>query len=135
MRKDNDNIKYRVVRLEDGSFQTMTEKEASEYESRRKVRNAFQRLQNQQLERDKEMELRRKISNGEIKLEPTAEEKGKEGKRDKRWNMGCFIVMFIFIASGIPLATKGEGPIGSFVIAIIGLIIAYYVAKAISNRD
>lgn len=84
------------------------------------------------------MEIRRKIVNGEIKIESTETEKKEENRkrnRDNRWNIGCFIVMFIFIAGGIPVATKGEGPIGTFVITIIGLVIAYYVAKAVSNRD
>lgn len=53
----------------------------------------------------------------------------------KSGNIGCFIVIFLLIASGIPAAAKGEGPIGVIVVVIIGLIVAYYVAKAVSGTD
>lgn len=39
------------------------------------------------------------------------------------------------IAAGIPAATKGEGPIGTIVIVIGGLALAYYMAKALTGRD
>lgn len=49
--------------------------------------------------------------------------------------IGCFIVTFLMIAAGIPAATKGEGPIGTIVIVIGGLAVAYYMAKALTGRD
>ena len=49
--------------------------------------------------------------------------------------LGCFIVTFLMIAAGIPAATKGEGPIGTIVIVIGGLALAYYMAKALTGRD
>lgn len=49
--------------------------------------------------------------------------------------VGCFIVTFLMIAAGIPAATKGEGPIGTIVIVIGGLALAYYMAKALTGRD
>lgn len=55
-------------------------------------------------------------------------DKGKDG-------IGCFIVAFLMIAAGIPAATKGEGPIGTFVVTIGGLAFAYYIAKALTGRD
>lgn len=49
--------------------------------------------------------------------------------------IGCFIVTFLMIAAGIPAATKGEGPIGTIVIVIGGLALAYYMAKTLTGRD
>ena len=49
--------------------------------------------------------------------------------------IGCFILTFLMIAAGIPAATKGEGPIGTIVIVIGGLALAYYMAKALTGRD
>lgn len=49
--------------------------------------------------------------------------------------IGCFIVTFLMIAAGIPAATKGEGPIGTIVIVIGGLALAYYMAKVLTGRD
>lgn len=49
--------------------------------------------------------------------------------------VGCFIVTFLMIAAGIPAATKGEGPIGTIVIIIGGLALAYYMSKALTGRD
>lgn len=49
--------------------------------------------------------------------------------------IGCFIVTFLMIAAGIPAATKGEAPIGTIVIVIGGLALAYYMAKALTGRD
>ena len=49
--------------------------------------------------------------------------------------IGCFIVTFLMIAAGIPAATKGEGPIGTIVIVIGGLALAYYMAKDLTGRD
>lgn len=49
--------------------------------------------------------------------------------------IGCFIVTFLMIAAGIPATTKGEGPIGTIVIVIGGLALAYYMAKALTGRD
>lgn len=43
---------------------------------------------------------------------------------NKKGSIGCFIVMFLLIASGIPAAVKGEGPIGTIVVVIFGLIVA-----------
>lgn len=59
----------------------------------------------------------------------------KEQKDKDKVPTGCFIVVFLMLAAGIPAATKGEGPIGTFVVVIVGLIIAYYIAKAITGRD
>ena len=39
------------------------------------------------------------------------------------------------IAAGIPAATKGEGPIGTIVIVILGIALAWYIAKALSGKD
>ena len=56
-------------------------------------------------------------------------------KNNSNGSWGCFIVIFLFIAAGIPDATKGEGPIGTIVVVILGLVIAYYIAKAMSGKD
>lgn len=56
-----------------------------------------------------------------------------EKKNNGSW--GCFIVIFLLIAAGIPAATKGEGPIGTIVIVIGGIALAYYIAKAMSRKD
>lgn len=56
-----------------------------------------------------------------------------EQKDDKKGGIGCFILVFLMLASGIPLATEGEGPIGTFV--VIGLIGAYYLAKVLTGRE
>lgn len=48
---------------------------------------------------------------------------------------GCFIIVFLIIAAGIPAATKGEGPIGTLVIVILGIALAWYIAKAMSGKD
>lgn len=61
------------------------------------------------------------------------EEKKSDNKNNGSW--GCFIITFLIIAAGIPAATKGEGPIGTIVVVILGLAIAYYVAKALSGKD
>lgn len=55
---------------------------------------------------------------------------------EKKGNIGCFIVLFLFIASGIPPALKHakEGPIGSFVIIILGIALAWYVAKSLTKN-
>lgn len=58
-----------------------------------------------------------------------------EQKDDKKGGIGCFILVFLMFASGIPLATEGEGPIGTFVVVVIGLIGAYYLAKVLTGRD
>ena len=59
-----------------------------------------------------------------------------EEQNDKgKGGIGCFIVTFLMIAAGIPAATKGEGPIGTIVIVIGGLALAYYMAKALTGRD
>ena len=49
---------------------------------------------------------------------------------------GCFIITFLITASGIPsvLAHAEEGPIGSTVILIFGVVVAWYVAKALSDN-
>lgn len=54
---------------------------------------------------------------------------------DNKQNTGCFIIIFIFLISGIPAATKGEGPIGAIVISIGSLFIAYLLAKKLSDKD
>lgn len=53
-------------------------------------------------------------------------EKGKENK-------GCFIITFIVIASGIfpALHSANEGPIGSFIVVILGICVAWGIAKAL----
>lgn len=56
-------------------------------------------------------------------------------KNNSNGSWGCFIVIFLFIAAGIPAATKGEGPIGTIVVVILGLVIAYYIAIAMSGKD
>ena len=38
------------------------------------------------------------------------------------------------IAAGIPAATKGDGPIGTIVIVILGIALARYIAKALSGK-
>lgn len=55
--------------------------------------------------------------------------------KNERGSIGCFIITFLLIASGIPmaLAQGKEGPIGSFVIVIFGIAVAWYVAKALSG--
>ncbi len=58
-----------------------------------------------------------------------------EQKDDKKGGIGCFILVFLMLASGIPLAAEGEGPIGTFVVVVIGLIGAYYLAKVLTGRD
>lgn len=57
-------------------------------------------------------------------------------ENDKKGNTGCFIITFLVIAAGIPLtlAHAKEGPIGSVVILIFGIAIAWYVAKALSDN-
>lgn len=55
-------------------------------------------------------------------------------KNDKP-GWGCFALTFIMIASGIPMATKGEGPVGTTVIIIAGLAVAFFIARALSGRD
>ena len=57
------------------------------------------------------------------------EEKG-EKKKDNA-NLGCAIVVFFLFLSGIPAAAKGEGPIGTMVVAALGIAISYYFAKMI----
>lgn len=56
-----------------------------------------------------------------------------EKKNNGSW--GCFIVIFLLIAAGIPAATKGEGLIGTIVIVIGGIALAYYIAMAMSGKD
>lgn len=58
-----------------------------------------------------------------------------EQNDNSKGGIGCFIVTFLMIAAGIPAATKGEGPIGTIVIVIGGLALAYYMAKALTGRD
>lgn len=55
---------------------------------------------------------------------------------DKKENNGCFIIIFLFIASGIFPALKSadEGSIGSFVIVVFGICAAWGVAKALSGK-
>ncbi len=57
--------------------------------------------------------------------------------KNKKGNTGCFIITFLMIAAGIPaaLAQEKEGPIGSIVIVIFGIAVAWSVAKAISNSN
>ena len=54
----------------------------------------------------------------------------------KKGSTGCFIITFLVIAAGIPsaLARAKEGPIGSVVILIFGIAVAWYVAKALSDN-
>ena len=54
----------------------------------------------------------------------------------KKGNTGCFIITFLVIAAGIhsALAHSKEGPIGSVVILIFGIAVAWYVAKALSDN-
>lgn len=59
----------------------------------------------------------------------------KEGNDNDKAGTECFVVIFLMLAAGIPAATKGEGPIGTFVIVVGGLALAYYVAKALTGRD
>lgn len=54
-------------------------------------------------------------------------------KNNGSW--GCFIVIFLLIAAGIPAPTKGEGPIGTIVIVIGGIALAHYIAMAMSGKD
>ncbi|MDE6535946.1 MAG: hypothetical protein K2K82_08080 [Muribaculaceae bacterium] len=56
-------------------------------------------------------------------------------KNNTNGSWGCFIIIFLFIAAGIPVAIKGEGPIGTMVVVIFGLVVAYYIAKAMSGKD
>lgn len=58
----------------------------------------------------------------------------KQNKNDKG-SIGCFIACFFWLAIGIPAATKGEGPIGTIVIVIVGLAISYYFARTMSGYD
>lgn len=60
---------------------------------------------------------------------------GEKESNDDKVGTGCFVVLFLMLAAGIPAATKGEGPIGTFVIVVVGLVIAYYIAKALTGRD
>lgn len=57
-------------------------------------------------------------------------------EKDKKGNTGCSIIIFLAIASGIPsaLAQAEEGPIGSAVILIFGIAVAWYVAKTLSDN-
>ena len=57
-------------------------------------------------------------------------------ENDKEGNTGCFIIIFLVFAAGIPvtLAHTEEGPIGSMVIVIVEIVVAWYVAKALSNN-
>lgn len=56
-------------------------------------------------------------------------------KNNSNGSWGCFIIVFLMIAAGIPAATKGEGPIGTIVIVILGIALAWYIAKALSGKD
>lgn len=61
----------------------------------------------------------------------------KNQKDKKKNNAGCFIFTFLLIASGIPLALKNESNVrflGVIPIIILGLVIAYYVAKSLNNN-
>ena len=60
-----------------------------------------------------------------------------KGKEKRKGSIGCFVVMFLVIASGIPMAVKheGEGSVGVIFIVIFGLAVAWYVAKAMSGFD
>lgn len=54
---------------------------------------------------------------------------------NKKGNTGCFIIVFLLIASGIPLAltqTK-EDSIGAIVVVIGGIVVAWYLAKTLSD--
>lgn len=55
---------------------------------------------------------------------------------DRKENNGCFIITFLFIAFGIFPALKSadEGPIGSFIIGLFGICVAWGLAKAISDK-
>ena len=59
----------------------------------------------------------------------------KDKKTDDKVSFGCFIVVFILLLSGIPMAIKGEGPIGTLVIIIGGVAVSFYLAKMFSGRD
>lgn len=59
----------------------------------------------------------------------------KNTNEDKKGSWGCFIIVFLLIAAGIPAAIKGEGPIGALIVIILGLVLAYYIAKALSGKD
>ena len=61
--------------------------------------------------------------------------KMEEDNKNGQGGIGCFIVTFLVIASGIPMAIKGEGPVGTIVIVLGGLALAYYLAKTLSGRD
>ncbi|MCK9311690.1 MAG: hypothetical protein M0P26_05375 [Bacteroidales bacterium] len=57
---------------------------------------------------------------------------------DGKSKNGCFIATFIFIAIGIPITLKDESLVHSFgVIPLVigGLLLAYFVAKALSGKD
>lgn len=58
------------------------------------------------------------------------------GNNEKKNNPGCFIIIFLIISSGIfpALHSANEGPIGSFVIVILGICIAWSIAKALSDN-
>lgn len=55
---------------------------------------------------------------------------------DKKGNKGCFFIIFIFIASGIfpALHSANEGPIGSIIIVVFGIIAAWGIAKVLSDN-
>lgn len=55
--------------------------------------------------------------------------------KENNGGWGCFIIVFLMIAAGIPAATKGEGPIGTIVIVILGIALAWYIAKALSGKN
>lgn len=55
---------------------------------------------------------------------------------EKDKDKGClFIIVFLIFAGGIPAAVNsaGEGPIGTTVIVVGGLVIAYYIARSVSE--
>lgn len=59
----------------------------------------------------------------------------KNNNEEKKTGFGCFIVTFLLLIAGLPAAIKGEGPIGTSVIIIVGLVLAYYLAKSLSGWD
>lgn len=55
---------------------------------------------------------------------------------DKKGKTGCFIVTFLLILSGLPAALSHEDSVrtlGIIPMVIIGIIVAYHVAKAVSD--
>lgn len=60
---------------------------------------------------------------------------GTKNKEKKNSSIGCFILVFLLIAAGISAATKGEGPIGTLVIVIMGVVVAFAIARAVSGND